>query len=347
TTVSFVCFNLEFVELTLFLQCRKNEKEILTMRTTQDTLNILTAQSYKGIGPKWIVDNYKKGISEHKLVAIIAQKDPTIDEYGQDFATRRQMISDFLDKNHQENDFAVSFVDDDFPKMKNTLPIKPSKMPVVLFGRGDLSILSKKSVAVIGVLNPEPEIVDTESRVVKQLVENGLVIVSGLAFGCDSVSHITTLSNHGKTVAILPDRLCNIQPAKNDGLANQIVEQGGLLITEYYRPVKSKFELVNRYIDRDRLQAYFSNLVLLSASYDENKKGNDCGSRHALASALEVGIMRGVIYNPKTDAQNEMFDLNRRIIKEGKCQIVQPETTQKLIDYVYGQRVYSQTTLNI
>jgi homoserine O-acetyltransferase len=54
-----------------------------------------------------------------------------------------------------------------------------------------------------------------------------------LAFGCDSISHQQALDSNGKTVAILPSPLNNILPARNKGLAFQIVEEGGLLVTEY------------------------------------------------------------------------------------------------------------------
>ena len=154
--------------------------------------------------------------------------------------------------------------DDDFPQHRGS--VKNSERPIFLFYRGDLTLLSaeSKNVAVIGLLNPSREIESIERRLVSGLVENGAVIVSGLALGCDSIAHQQALASNGKTVAILPSPLSDIMPAKNRGLAADIVANGGLLVSEYLTAPKSKMELSGRYQERDRLQALFSNSVVLS-----------------------------------------------------------------------------------
>ena len=65
-------------------------------------------------------------------------------------------------------------------------------------------------------------------------MENGLVIVSGLALGCDEMAHKACLESNGKTIAILLSKLGKIYPAKNRSLAREIVSRGRLLISEYY-----------------------------------------------------------------------------------------------------------------
>ena len=236
----------------------------------------------------------------------------TIDDFNKKKSTLRRILS----ASAGAIDGVVAIGDDDFPAHRGS--VKNSERPIFLFYKGDLSLLSAKSknIAVIGLLNPTKEIEIAERKLVSGLVENGAVIVSGLALGCDSIAHMQALDSKGKTVAILPSPLNDIMPAKNKDLAKHIVESGGLLISEYLTAPKSKMELSGRYQERDRLQALFSNSIVLSASYAKNDLGNDSGSRLAMGYAKEYSIPRVVIYDQELHFSNPMFDLNRQIIKE-------------------------------
>ena len=183
-----------------------------------------------------------------------------------------------------------------------------------------LSLLKKtnKNIAVIGLLNPDNDTEAIEQEVVAELVKNGATIVSGLALGCDSIAHRQALLSNGTTVAILPSPLNNILPASNIELANEIVKNNGLLITEYYEDAKYKMELGGRYQERDRLQALFSDSIILSASYAKNVQGNDSGSRLAMGYALNYSIPRAVIYDSVADINNPKYDLNRQLMREEK-----------------------------
>ena len=87
---------------------------------------------------------------------------------------------------------------------------------------------ANKNISVIGLLNPTEEIEMREQKLVAEFVRRGATIVSGLALGCDSISHREALNSNGKTIAILPSPLTSILPASNKGLAFQIVDEGGL-----------------------------------------------------------------------------------------------------------------------
>ncbi|GHV12018.1 hypothetical protein FACS1894162_7870 [Bacteroidia bacterium] len=116
-------------------------------------------------------------------------------------------------------------------------------------------------------------------------------------------------------------------PARNKGLAYEIIENGGLLVTEYGNDFKNTMELSSRYKERDRLQALFCDTIVLAASYaqdsamrwktDTNKK-LDSGARLAMGYAKEYNIPRAVMYDKNLDENNPMFDLNRDLIKEQK-----------------------------
>ena len=228
------------------------------------------------------------------------------------------MVYERLYDTHSDNDGDVGIIcafDEGFPYINPKVKNKGDK-PFLIFYRGDLSLLSdlNKNVAVIGLINPEEEIQRREREIVKQLVNNELIIVSGLAAGCDSIAHRVAVDMSGKTVAILPSSISKVYPAGHREFAEEIVEKGGLLISEYYKDPKSRNESLKRFIERDRLQAMFSKAVILIASY--RKGEGDSGSRHAMEAAKKYGIERFTMFNQKTDSKNPQFGLNRDYLNE-------------------------------
>lgn len=289
---------------------------------SENSINILTAKTYKGIGRAWIVKNLRENEKVDTIVNLLnidAKEDYHITL--EDFERNKERIREDVLRLESFIDGIVAIGDETFPHYRGK--VKNSEQPIVLFYRGDISLLkaTNKNIAVIGLLNPDSDIEKIEQEVVSELVKNGVTIVSGLALGCDSIAHRQTLRSNGKTVAILPSPLNNILPAKNIELANEIVRKNGLLITEYYADAKSKMELGGRYQERDRLQALFSDFIILSASYAKNDQGNDSGSRLAIKYALNYSISIAVIYDHLTDENNPKYDLNRQLIKEQKGEI--------------------------
>lgn len=295
------------------------------MKYTQNAINILTAKSYKGIGNAWIVKNLEGNQSVETIVSLLNRTlkgGPTsIDEFEHlknDFETK------LVRKREEFCDGFVALGDNKFPQHRGN--VKESERPVVLFYRGNIDLLSieNKNISVIGLLHPSKDIEERERRIVAEFVKEGATIVSGLAFGCDSISHQQALDSRGKTIAILPSPLNNILPVKNKELAYKIVEEGGLLVTEYSTDFKSKMELSSRYKERDRLQALFCDTIVLAASYAQNSADRwkifgqklDSGARLAMSFAKGYNIPRAVMYDQENDENNPMFDLNRDIIKE-------------------------------
>ncbi|NGU53359.1 transporter [Clostridium perfringens] len=229
---------------------------------------------------------------------------------------RNELISS---DNYEEG--IISVYDESFPVINKKVKNKGDK-PYLLFYKGNLELLDdlNNNIAVIGLIDPDKNIAKRESDVVEKLIDNDLVIVSGLAAGCDSIAHKLCLEMGGKTIAVLPSQLNKIYPAENKKLAEDIVQKGGLLISEYYKEPKTKFEAVNRFIQRDRLQAMFSKAIILVASY--RKGEGDSGSRHAMNAARKYEIDRYVIYNNKTDENNSMFALNKDLLLDKKINSV-------------------------
>lgn len=216
----------------------------------------------------------------------------------------------------------ICVFDENFPSVN--VKLKNSEKPFFFAYKGDITLLNNldKNVAVIGVLTPTNEIVEREQKVVKSLTEKEFNIVSGLAKGCDTVAHTESIKNNAKTVAFLPSTIEKIYPKENIRLTNKIIENGGLIVSEYVSEPKNKYESVKRFIERDRLQALFSKAVVLIASF--RKGEGDSGSYHALEKAKEYGKKRLVMYR-ESDSNNLTFGLNKDYVRQGEKVVSQKE----------------------
>ena len=278
------------------------------MRYTENALNILTVRTYPQKGPAWINKNLRGNEEVGTLYKLL-------ETHEYEFMKKRGQIERSILQLGESVDGVVAIGDENFPFIRGS--VKSADYPFALFYKGDITLLGRGrlNVAVIGVLNPDEKIELTERMVTMEILKHNATIVSGLALGCDTLAQRTALGQSGKTIAILPSTLNEIIPKENKELAKQIVEDGGLLISEYYEAPKSRNEMVSRFVVRDRLQALLSDAVLLAASYAPNNLGNDSGSRHAMEKAKAYGIKRAVIYNDAKHRTNPMYDLNRQILQ--------------------------------
>lgn len=314
------------------------------MQYTDNAINILTAKTYKGIGRAWIIKNLKGNESVEEIIFLLNNKSKQPEEITvDDFEFNKNSILEKVLNLEYTCDGLIAIGDKNFPKHRGD--VKESEKPIFLFYKGDFDLLhiDNNNITVIGLLNPDETIEQRERKIVQELIKHDITIVSGLAFGCDSISHDEAI-NGGKTIAILPSPLNNILPAKNKGLAYEIVEEGGLLISEYYEDFKGRHELSARYKERDRLQALFCDAIFLIASYAQDSANRwnlhneklDSGARLAMGDAKNYNITRAVMYNEKIDSNNPMFDLNRQLLQEDKNTMV--ITNKNLEKIIHGTK---------
>lgn len=323
------------------------------MKYTKNSLNILTTKSYKGIGNAWIVKNLKGNENVEVIVSLLNKSLKSGSTSVDEFESLRHHFERKLEEKFTDCcDGFVALGDTNFPGFRGN--VKDSEKPIFLYYKGNIDLLctDNKNISVIGLLSPEGDIEERERKIVAQLVKYGATIISGLALGCDSISHQQALDSNGKTVAILPSPLNNIMPARNKGLAYQIVDEGGLLISEYGTDYKSQMELNSRYQERDRLQALYCDTIILAASYAQNSSERwkmygqklDSGARLAMGYAKDYGIPRAVMYDKALDDNNPMFDLNRDLIKEQSDITV---ITQENYEEILMRIMQSKPKLNI
>ncbi|MFH1854982.1 MAG: DNA-processing protein DprA [bacterium] len=104
-----------------------------------------------------------------------------------------------------------------------------------LYAIGNIKLLKEKNlIAIVGSRRASEYGLRNAHRISKSLAEAGCVIVSGLALGVDAASHRGALAaGEGRTIAVLGSAINNFQPRTNEALARKILENDGLIISEY------------------------------------------------------------------------------------------------------------------
>jgi DNA processing protein len=121
--------------------------------------------------------------------------------------------------------------------------------PAVLWIRGDVRLLSRPGIAVVGTRHPSPYGAGMAEMLSRDLAARRLTILSGMARGVDTAAHKGALEARGKTVAVWGTGINVIYPKENKRLAEQIVESGGAIVSEYPLgtfPAPQNFPIRNR-----------------------------------------------------------------------------------------------------
>lgn len=123
--------------------------------------------------------------------------------------------------------------------------------PLVLWTKGDLEALNRHQVAVVGTRMPSSYGRDMAVQFAEAAVQAGLGVVSGLAYGVDTVAHQTVVDAGGVTVAVLGSGIDRIYPSVNTLLADRIIAGGGCVISEFppgTKPDYMNFPVRNRVV---------------------------------------------------------------------------------------------------
>lgn len=182
----------------------------------------------------------------------------------------------------------LSPLDPEYPK----LLAATKDDPFLLWVRGDLAPFPERSVAVIGTREPTPHGEIIAKRITQFFVEQKWSVVSGLALGCDALAHRAALEARGHTVAVLAHGLQTIAPTQHRRLAEEILEKGGALVSQY--PI-GREPIPQQFVQRDKTQAGMAQGVVMVQS---DLQG---GSLHASRAAIDYGRWLAVPYPTAAD----------------------------------------------
>lgn len=176
--------------------------------------------------------------------------------------------------------------------------------PPFLFKKGEIKNEDKNAIAIVGCRAASQYGKQIAEKIGRELAKRGITIVSGLAWGIDSIGHLSALEENSRTIAVFGSGLDIIYPSENKKLAERIILNGAVL-SEFFlgtKPEKQNFPRRNRLISGLSL-----GVVIIEAGV---KSGALLTARHALEQNREVFAVPGNIGTKTSEGTN-------RLIKQG------------------------------
>lgn len=197
----------------------------------------------------------------------------------------------------------------------DTIVNKPKKLYFI----GKLPENRRPTVAIIGTRKPTAYGREVTYKLAYDLAKRGVIIISGLALGVDGIAHRATLDANGVTLAILANGVNIIYPASHKSLADDILKNGGAIISEYAPDVQARdFQ----FLERNRIVSGLSDAIIITEAAIHS--GTMSTAAHALDQGKEVFVVPGNITSPLSAGCN-------KLIKQGANPITCAEDVLEII----------------
>jgi len=193
-----------------------------------------------------------------------------------------------------------------FPSLLKCIP----DAPLALYYRGEIEVLERPAVAVVGARRASRFGLDLAMALGRGLAGIGVTVVSGLALGIDGAAHRGALEGQGATVAVLGSGLDRVQPISHQPLAGRILARGGLLVSEYppNRPATAY-----QFPERNRLiSGLCAGVVVVEASA---RSGSLITARLAAEQGREVMAVPGAPGLPNSSGANRLLKSGAALIE--------------------------------
>ena len=189
--------------------------------------------------------------------------------------------------------------DNEYLQSLNKLALKPEK----LYYYGEWLKERALSVAIVGARRCTAYGREVAYNLAKALGEKGVIVVSGLAYGVDSIAARGALDGGGKTIAILGTEIEKIYPRQHKKLAEEIVEKGGVVASEYQLGDKLDYKL--SFLARNRIISGLSDVVVVVEAAE--KSGSLNTASHAIEQGKELYAVPGDINRVMSQGCNRLI----------------------------------------
>ncbi len=184
-----------------------------------------------------------------------------------------------------------------------------SDPPVILFYRGSFKDQHNRSIAVVGTRSPSSYGKVVSADIVRQLVAQGITIVSGMARGIDSIAHHTAIQSGGETLAVLGCGIDCCYPPENRRLFEEITRHG-VVMSEYFMGTGP--DAIN-FPRRNRIITGLSLGTLVVEAGD--RSGAIISALFALNQNREVFAIPGNINNPRSQGSNRLIKQGAKLVQ--------------------------------
>ena len=189
-------------------------------------------------------------------------------------------------------------------------PTEEKNAPDVLYTSGDISLLTQGSrVSIVGSRKASEEGLRRTRIVTKALVDHGIIVVSGLADGIDTVAHRTAIEEGGRTIAVLGTPLSKAYPAKNAKLLDAI-KRDHLAVSQFPEGCPARSQ---NFPQRNRTMALLSDATIVIEASETS------GTRHQGWEAIRLGrhvyLLENVATNPALTWPKELMAYGAQVLK--------------------------------
>jgi DNA processing protein len=207
-----------------------------------------------------------------------------------------------------------------------------AKPPVELFIKGNMPHSRPPVVAIIGTRRPSPYGREVTHTLATDLARSGVVVVSGLAAGVDTIAHTATLEAGGITIAVLAQGLHSIYPASNKNLAERIMKTGAL-ITEYDM---GETAMKHHFLARNRIVSGLADAIIVTEAAD--RSGTFSTVAHALEQNKEVFAVPGPITSLLSAGPNRLLQQGAHVALSAHdvLEIIAPHLIAGQRKFVFG-----------
>ncbi len=246
---------------------------------------------------------------------------------------------------------AVFREDDNFPVLLGEI----SDAPEVLFYRGTMEKRDERAIAIIGSRRETRYGREQAFKIARDLAQNGITVVSGLAYGIDTAAHLGALEGGGRTIAVLGSGLNCVYPKDNVPLAERIAGSGGAVISELPPDAEP---LAYHFPVRNRIVSGLAHGVLLVEARE--KSGTMITVGHALTQGRDVFALPGPVDAPGSVVPHRFLREGARLCTcaediledmgwlRAEKQMMMPCVTQNIEDLSEVQRtIYDSLTSEV
>ena len=265
------------------------------------------------------------------------------------------LFSHFFEKINQ-----ISPLESNFTEVLDSIALKPKLL--YFYGKIPNNVAKNgkkerpKTVAIVGSRHNTRYGEEVAYKLAYELAKKGVIIISGLAYGIDSIGHRAALDAGGITIAILGTRIDDIYPKNHQALASEIIDNKGVIISEYapYSLVnaplapaefidkisgKRRIDQKSSFLYRNRLIAGLSDAIVVVEAAE--KSGSLNTATHALNQGKEVFAVPGNITNPYSQGCN-------KLIRQGAYPYTEPDDILNILfpeDYIKKHKKHAQLKL--
>jgi DNA processing protein len=218
---------------------------------------------------------------------------------------RRQFEANFRWLNAKPGRFILPFNHSQYPSLLKQI----ASPPVLLFGYGSATQLNDYQLAIVGSRAPTPSGKELANQFACQLAEFGWTITSGMAIGIDGCSHQGALRANKATIAVLGTAIDKLYPNRHITLAEEIISNQGVIISEFAPKTKSNPAFFPR---RNRIISGLSmGTLIVEAAI---KSGSLITAKYAMEQNREVFAIPGSIRNPLSAGCHYLIQLGAKLV---------------------------------